>query len=95
MTESMWWSLKPVHDILENISDDKGLVQYITSLCQTEIIIKISLYSWNNTYRMSDTICQIPSNIPNIQRYKQLYSLTRETKKGKKTLSINKTNWKW
>jgi len=39
---------------------------------------------------MSDTICQIPSNIPNIQRYKQLYSLTRETKKGKKLLASTK-----
>ena len=32
------WSLKPVHDILANISDDKELVKYIISECQTEII---------------------------------------------------------
>ena len=32
------WSLKPVPDIIANISDDKGLVNYITSECHTEII---------------------------------------------------------
>jgi hypothetical protein len=42
MTDSKQWSLKPVHDILANISDDKGLVNYMTTECQTEIIKKIS-----------------------------------------------------
>jgi hypothetical protein len=34
-------SLKPVHGILANISEDKGSVNYITPECLTEIIIKI------------------------------------------------------
>ena len=66
MTESKWWSLKPVHDILANISDDKGLVNYITSECQTEVITKISFYTSNNTHRMNNTIYYIPNNIYNI-----------------------------
>jgi len=50
-------SLKPVHDILANISDDKGLVNYITSECHTEII-KITFFytSNNNPYRMTKTL---------------------------------------
>jgi len=59
-------SLKPVHGILANISDDKGRVNYITSECQTEIIIKISFYTSNNTYRMNIVIYYIPNNIFNI-----------------------------
>jgi len=52
--------------MLANITDDKTLVNYITSECQTEIIKKTSFYTSNNTYRMNNTIHYIPSNISNI-----------------------------
>ena len=44
--------------ILANISHDKGLANYITSGCQTEIIKKISFRTSNNTYRMNNNIHQ-------------------------------------
>jgi hypothetical protein len=47
MTESRLWSLKLVYDILANIADDNGLVNYITSECQTKIIKKITFYTSN------------------------------------------------
>ena len=52
--------------ILANISDDKGLVNHITSECQTEIIKNISFYTPNNTHRMNNTIHHIFNNIPDI-----------------------------
>jgi hypothetical protein len=66
MTESKKWSLKPVYDILENISDYKELVNHITSECQTEIIKKISFYNSNNTYTVNSAIHYVLSNISNI-----------------------------
>jgi len=39
MTESKYWTHEPARDILANTSDD-GLVDYITSESQTEIIKK-------------------------------------------------------
>jgi len=62
----------------------KGLVNYITSECQTEIIKKISFYTSNNTYRMNNTIHHISSNISNIQHHKLFYSITNQGSQGKK-----------
>jgi hypothetical protein len=41
---------------------------------------------------MNNTIYHIPSNIPNIQYYKLLHSITKQTKRKKKLLiSIKQT----
>jgi hypothetical protein len=48
-------SLKSVPDILADISDENGLVNYITSECHTEIIKIISFCISNNNYRMNKT----------------------------------------
>ena len=59
------------------MSDDKGLVNYITSECQTEIIKMIFFYTSNNTYRMNSTLHYIPNNIPNIQHHKLHHPITK------------------
>lgn len=38
MTESKYWSLKPLYSKLANTSNDKKLVKRITLECQTKII---------------------------------------------------------
>ena len=47
-------SLKPVHDILANISDDEGLVN------RKDVIL-----FQNYTYRMNNILHYIPCKIPN------------------------------
>jgi len=86
-----WPSLVTLEGGSCTVPDDKGLVNYITSECQTEIIINISYYSSNNTYRMNNTIYHIPSNIPDIQYYKLLHPITKQ-RDTKKSISFNKTN---
>jgi hypothetical protein len=57
------WSVKPVHDSLANISDDKWLVTYITSVFENKIIKKISFYTSNNTFIMYNNLRNIHKSL--------------------------------
>jgi hypothetical protein len=46
------------------MSDDEGLVNNITSECQTEVIKKISFYTSNNTSGINITLHYILNNRP-------------------------------
>jgi len=41
---------------------------------------------------MNNTIYYVPSKFPNIQYHKLLRPITKQAKKDKKTIKINKTN---